>query len=202
MRDFYINLDGLKIRYKKANEESEKKVVLLHGMAFDADTWDNLGTITKLAEKGFAVYAIDVPGFGKSSGRRMNRWKVAELLKIVFDSLGLDKVFIVGPSMGGGIALAFSILYPSRLVGMALIAPAGLNDDRILESLNNLEMPVIIFWGEDDRIFQIERAYYLKNKLKNAELVICPKARHPCYLDTPELFHEKLIAFLNKIYQN
>ncbi len=201
MRDYYIQINGFKIRYKKANELAQRKVVLLHGMAFSADTWEELSTITKLSREGFGVYAIDVPGFGKSSGRRMNRWKVAEILNNVLDNLGVDKVFLVGPSMGGGIALAFGILYPYRLVGMALIAPAGLNDERVIESLNKLEMPIIIFWGENDRVFPLDKAYYLKNRLKNAELVICPKARHPCYLDIPDLFHKKLLNFLNKIFE-
>ncbi len=195
-----MEVKGINIRYKSVNEGSDRNVVLIHGMAFNADTWEKLGTLNKLGEAGFAVYAIDMPGFGKSSGKRLNRWVAAGILREILDKLGLGKVVLVGPSMGGGIALAFAVNYSSRLNALVLIAPAGLNDERIIESLDKISIPVLVFWGEKDRIFPLDMAYYLKEKIKQSELVICPKAKHPCYLDTPDLFHNKLIKFLNKTF--
>lgn len=200
MEDSYIIVDGVRVRYKKANEGSERKVVLLHGMAFNADTWDKIGTIEKLSKAGYGVYAIDIPGFGKSSGKRMRRWNAARFLAKILDKLSLSSVSLVGPSMGGGIALAFTILYQERVRGLILIAPAGLNDEEIISNLDRIKVPTLIFWGENDKVFPIELANYLNSKLNCSKLIICPRARHPCYLDTPELFNNKLIEFLNEVY--
>jgi len=202
MSEFFLEVEGIKIRYRKANEESPRKVVLLHGMAFNADTWYELGTINKLSEAGYAVYAIDMPGFGKSGGKRMNRWIAAEFLRKILDALGISHSALVGPSMGGGIALAFATLYQSKLIALILISPAGLKDDKIIGSLDKISIPVLIFWGEKDRVFPVDMAQYLKNKIERSELVICPNARHPCYLDTSDLFHEKLIQFLNRVFRD
>lgn len=201
MSESFLEVEGIRIRYRKANEESPRKVVLLHGMAFNADTWYKLGTINKLSEAGYAVYAIDMPGFGKSSGRRMSRWMAAEFLRKVLDELDINQSALVGPSMGGGIALSFAILYQSRLIALILISPAGLRDERITRELDKIRVPVLVFWGENDRVFPINMAQYLMNRIRGSELIICPNARHPCYLDAPDLFHKELIKFLGKVFK-
>lgn len=201
MSESFLEVEGIRIRYRKANEESPRKVVLLHGMAFNADTWYKLGTINKLSEAGYAVYAIDMPGFGKSSGRRMSRWMAAEFLRKVLDELDINQSALVGPSMGGGIALSFAILYQSRLIALILISPAGLRDKRITRELDKIRVPVLVFWGENDRVFPINMAQYLMNRIRGSELIICPNARHPCYLDAPDLFHKELIKFLGKVFK-
>ena len=101
--------------------------------------------------------------------------------------------------MGGGIALAFSIKYVDYVAGLVLVAPAGLNDNIILDNLKELKILVLLFWGERDRVFPLKMSSALTNQLPHVNLVICPKARHPCYLDTPELFHKQLLDFLNSL---
>jgi pimeloyl-ACP methyl ester carboxylesterase len=44
----------------------------------------------------------------------------------LFDALGLDRVHLVGFSLGGWIAADFAIFYPERLRTLTLITPAGL----------------------------------------------------------------------------
>ena len=195
----FITVGSYEIRLKSANENSVKKIVLLHGMAFTADTWDELGTLDVLESANFGVFALDMPGFGKSTGRRLNRQMAAEVLKQILDILHIDKTVLVGPSMGGGIVLAFAVKYPEYINGLVLIAPAGLNDAKILDNLEKLDMPALIFWGERDRVFPLKTSNILIERLQKAKLVICPKARHPCYLDTPEIFHKQLIEFLDSL---
>ncbi|MCD6483730.1 MAG: alpha/beta fold hydrolase [Candidatus Odinarchaeota archaeon] len=113
-------------------------------MSFTADTWDNLGTLDVLCDASFGVFALDMPGFGKLSRRRLNRHAAADVLKQILDKLQINKAVLIGPSMGGGIVLSFSIKYTSYVTGLVLIAPARLNDDVILDNLK-LNMPVLLF---------------------------------------------------------
>ena len=101
--------------------------------------------------------------------------------------------------MGGGIALAFAIKHLSYVSGLILIAPAGLTDSEILSNIEKLSIPTLIFWGERDRVFPLKTSNKIVQKIPHAKLVICPKARHPCYLDTPDLFHKHIIDFLSSL---
>ncbi len=193
-------VSNIRIRCKIANEGSPNNVVFMHGMAFNADTWDDLGTLDLVAKEGFGVYALDLPGFGKSSGTRLKRKQATEFIRTFLDEMMLEKCVLVGPSMGGGIALSYAVKYGDKLTGLVLIAPAGLDDPEIINNLTKISVPVLIFWGENDKIFPVEMGKNLAKKLRNSEFVICPKARHPCYLDCPELFHEKLIAFVKSVF--
>jgi len=201
MKDKYIEIMGIKIRYKAANTEVGRNVVFLHGMAFNADTWDNLGTLDLVAKEGFSVYAIDMPGFGKSGGKRLPRKAATEFLKKILDNLRIDKCVLVGPSMGGGIALSFAIKYIERILGLILIAPAGLNDPLITNNLHKINAPTLIFWGENDSVFPVSMGKELKDKIANSRFVLCSKARHPCYLDTPDIFHKNVLEFLRSIFR-
>jgi len=63
-------------------------VLLLHGKMFQAATWQEIGTLTKLAETGYRAVAMDMPGFGNSPTadieplRILNRLKFSKLLSI------------------------------------------------------------------------------------------------------------------------
>lgn len=197
--DKFLEIDDFRIRYKESSVLSDKAVVLLHGRAFTCDTWDKLGTLKILEENKIPFIALDMPSFGKSSGSLLNRHEAAELLKEILVIKGIKKVILVGPSMGGGIALSFAIRFPEYLLGLVLIAPAGLSDPKISGSISSISVPVLIIWGDKDDVFPVSEAYKLNKKIPNSTLVICSNARHPCYLDTPEIFHEALLDFLMEI---
>ena len=57
-------------------------------------------------------------------------------------------------------------------------------------------MPALVVWGAQDRMFRPAMAKTLAASFKTAEVVILPKAKHPAYLDQPDLFHEALLQFL------
>ena len=102
-------------------------VVLIHGFGGDSDNW--LFNIDELA-KTRPVYAIDLPGHGKSA-KTLAAGDLAELARGVadlIDDIGAEKVHLVGHSLGG--AVAFQILSdsPARVASVAGIAPVGLGE--------------------------------------------------------------------------
>lgn len=112
----FIEIDKFNLHYKEYGEK-DKVILLIHGFAANTFSFRNL--FEPLSKYG-RVIAIDVPGFGLTERVDKNRVKFnpysidgqVETIKIFLDKKGIDKVIILGHSMGGGIATYFSIKYP------------------------------------------------------------------------------------------
>ena len=119
---------GRTLVFKAAGLQNEATpVVLIHGFGGDSDNW--LFNIDELA-KSRPVYAVDLPGHGKSS-KTLATGDLGELAQAVadlIDEVGAGKVHLVGHSLGG--AVAFQILRdrPERVASVAGIAPIGLGE--------------------------------------------------------------------------
>ncbi len=113
-----------------AGAPNGKTVLLLHGKNFYGSYWE--GTIAALTAAGYRVVVPDQLGFGKSSKPDLAysfdllASNTAELL----DSLGVQKVAVVGHSMGGMLAVRFARAYPDRTTHLVLENPNGLEDYR------------------------------------------------------------------------
>lgn len=168
-----------------------RPILLLHGAAFDSGTWQKLGTIGVLANAGHRVIAVDLPGFGKSPARASDPSSFGvELLA----HLGIDRVVVVSPSMSGSVSLPLVFHHPDRVAGYVPIAPVG--SVEYAKKLKNSPVPALVVWGEKDRLFPPARAKALAESFEKAEVLILPGARHPAYLDQPEMFHEALLKFI------
>ena len=168
-----------------------RPVLLLHGAAFDSGTWQKLGTIDVLANAGHRVIAVDLPGFGKSPARRTDPSSFGvELL----EHLAIDRVVVVSPSMSGSVSLPLVLQHPERLAGYVPIAPVG--SVEYAKKLKNSPIPALVVWGEKDKLFPPTQANTLAQSFEHADVLILPGARHPAYLDQPEMFHEALLKFI------
>lgn len=91
-------------------------LVLLHGFTGDSSSWhsfyDEWGEVSR-------IIAIDIIGHGKTdSPEDVNKYqieKVAFHLFLLLEKLGVKQTDILGYSMGGRLALTFSILYPAKV---------------------------------------------------------------------------------------
>lgn len=100
-------------------------VVLLHGAGANLEDM-NLALGERLAA-AHRVILIDRPGLGFSKRDRRKGTSAAyqaDILRQVFDQLGIDRAVIVGHSWGGTLALTFALDFPQRVAGLVLIAPA------------------------------------------------------------------------------
>lgn len=100
-------------------------VVFLHGIADSAQTWQWVMRI--LAER-YRLIAPSFPGFGQSdkpavaySPELFTRFALALL-----DAVGLERVCLVGNSLGGLVALRLALSAPARVSALVLIGSAGL----------------------------------------------------------------------------
>lgn len=113
-----------------AGTPNGRTVVLFHGMNFFAAAFEV--TIEALRREGFRVIAIDRIGFGRSSkpDTHYNLHMPARHSKMLIDKLGLDRVAIVGHSMGGMVATRFASTYPETTSHVVMVNQIGLTDPR------------------------------------------------------------------------
>jgi pimeloyl-ACP methyl ester carboxylesterase len=103
-------------------------VVLLHGVGGGRESWGDViaGTGRAIAGAGFTAIAVDLPGYGDSpSIEPYDMAGLAGAVRALVDSLGPERVAIVGHSMGGMAAQELMARSPSRIAALALIGTSA-----------------------------------------------------------------------------
>jgi pimeloyl-ACP methyl ester carboxylesterase len=114
-----------------AGPANGRAIVLMHGKNFGGYYWHNVAQW--LAERGYRVIVPDQIGWGKSSkpdihySFQLLAGNTAHLL----DTLGAQKVTVIGHSTGGMLAVRFALMYPDRVAQLVLEDPIGLEDYRV-----------------------------------------------------------------------
>lgn len=110
-------------------------ILMFHGYADSADTWRQ--SLALLAREGHRAVAVDLPGFGAADPLlpdailpQLDEFALAA----VRYAAGRPRkpVLAVGNSLGGCVALRLAERHGDRLVGVAGVAPAGLEMSRLL----------------------------------------------------------------------
>jgi acylglycerol lipase len=122
---------GLSLYYQCWLPDKSPKAVLLvaHGLAEHSGRYKNL--VSYFVPKGYAVYTFDYRGHGKSEGLRSYVDRFSDYLadiKIFFDKVRKEqrraKIFLVGHSMGGTLAVPYAIEHQQELAGVITSAPS------------------------------------------------------------------------------
>lgn len=125
--DKQIEVFGQQIHYLEAG--SGPTVILLHGLGGDVSNWAM--TIPALA-KQYHVYALDQIGFGQSA-KPLIAYRVATLVDFLngfYKQAGITKATLVGNSLGGWTAAAFTLAYPDKVDKLVLVDAAGYSPER------------------------------------------------------------------------
>lgn len=118
-----IVVDGVRLAYD--DEGSGEVVVCLHALAHGAG--DFAGFRTRHRDRR-RVVALDWPGQGRSADDHQppSSARYADLLAGVLDGLRLERVVLLGNSIGGGAALRLAAARPDRVRGVIAANPSGL----------------------------------------------------------------------------
>lgn len=103
-------------------------VVMIHGFGGDLDSW--MFNQPVLAED-HEVLAFDLPGHGRST-KEVGTADMAMLVRTLgafLDAVGIERAHLVGHSMGGALAMAFTLRHGPRVTGLTLVAPGGLGPE-------------------------------------------------------------------------
>ncbi|MFB6319671.1 alpha/beta fold hydrolase [Saccharicrinis sp. FJH54] len=117
----------------KPDRYNGKNIMLLHGKNFNGAYWGT--TIKALTDAGFRVIVPDQIGFGKSSKPEHFQYSFQQLAKntkAVLDSIGVERIAVLGHSMGGMLATRFTLMYPGIVDKLILENPIGLEDWKLV----------------------------------------------------------------------
>ncbi|NYZ13819.1 alpha/beta fold hydrolase [Azospirillum sp. RWY-5-1] len=161
----------LTIHFNDAGQ-GEETVVMLHGSGPGASGWANFSrNVGPFVDAGYRVILMDCPGWSKSdpilctgSRSELN----ARALRGLLDALDLDRIHIVGNSMGGHSAVAFALANPTRVGrlvlmgggtgGVSLFQPMPLEGIKLLQgvyrdpTLENLKKMLNVFMFDASKL--------------------------------------------------
>lgn len=114
----YVLVDGIRVRYQDYGRGSSA-VVFVHGWSCDSTFWR-----LQVPDRGNVRYIlIDLPGHGKSdvSPVDYSGYLFVRSVQAVMRNAGVEKVVLVGHSMGAAVALQFVHMYPKEVAGLVLV---------------------------------------------------------------------------------
>jgi len=119
----HVSIHGHDIAYRRAG--SGPALLLVHGMAGSSRTWKEV--MPRLAEH-CDVIAPDLLGHGDSATPTgdYSLGSFAALLRDLLGALEVDRVTVVGQSLGGGVAMQLSYQFPELVERLVLVCSGGL----------------------------------------------------------------------------
>jgi 4,5:9,10-diseco-3-hydroxy-5,9,17-trioxoandrosta-1(10),2-diene-4-oate hydrolase len=133
----FADAAGMRLHYHEAGPGDDGAaagdrlpVVLLHGGGPGASAWSNFGRTLPVFASRFRTLLVDQPGFGQSDRPPVtgNYFTfAADALAGLLKTLGIERVHLLGNSLGGGTAVRFALNYPDRAGRLVLMAPGGLS---------------------------------------------------------------------------
>ncbi|WP_351228616.1 alpha/beta hydrolase [Streptomyces sp. NPDC002133] len=122
-----VQVDGTPFPYRELGDGNGVPLVLLHHVTAVLDDWDP-AVLDGLATER-RVIAVDLRGVGRSGGTTPDNFEaMADDVAAFLDALGLDKVDLLGFSLGGIVAQVTTLRYPDRVrrIVLAGTTPANL----------------------------------------------------------------------------
>jgi pimeloyl-ACP methyl ester carboxylesterase len=141
----WATVGGERVHFYRARRRRRQgpPMLLVHGLGSNANAF--FRTLQPLARRFGEVYALDLPGNGFSPLPARGPLRLQEHLEVLRafrrEVVG-EPVFLVGNSLGGGMALSTAVEEPAAVRALALVAPAGaqVSEARFAELLDSFRV--------------------------------------------------------------
>lgn len=175
-----LDISGIKFNIENPKEIDRNKdfVLFLHGFTGSAEDWF---PVFELLPEKYNYIAIDIIGHGKSDSpvdpAKYNVDSLTSQIKYIKDHITSNKIFLLGYSMGGRLALNYAIAYPDDIKGLILESTsAGIKSDeerqkryeedlKIVEFIETHTLEEFIEMWSDQELFNTQRRFS-NDKLK------------------------------------
>ena len=253
--------------YLDGGPEDADVLFMIHGFGADKDNWTRFA---RSLTRTHRVIAPDLPGFGETGWHPGRDYSLTAQRDRVADfaaALGLERIHLIGNSMGGHLAGLYAYEYPNDVMSLALVNNAGvispdesdlqralaqgenplivrsLDDfDRLIEFVSykepfvpwpvrgvmaqtaldradenasiftalisdaaglepllaEINMPVLIIWGEYDRVLDVSSIEKMRPLLPQAEVIIMEDTGHIPMLERPSETAAHYFQFLSR----
>ncbi|HSC82890.1 MAG TPA: alpha/beta hydrolase [Pseudomonas sp.] len=147
-----IQVNGLNIHYYEGGPADGETILMLHGFGANRDNW--LRFSRSLSQR-YHIIVPDLPGFGESSKPDISYdvASQAERMQALVKALGIQKVHLIGNSMGGHIAALYAARHPDEVLSLALLDNSGVNSPTKSEMFQRIERgepnPLVVRKPED-----------------------------------------------------
>lgn len=115
-----ITFDQCSLHYETYGKQENPPLLLLHGIGADIEMWRP--QINALPEKGYFLIIPDIRGHGTS--QPPDQFRISDCVQDMYDLLTflkIEKVHVVGVSMGGMIAQQFTLDHPHKVISQTLV---------------------------------------------------------------------------------
>jgi pimeloyl-ACP methyl ester carboxylesterase len=229
-----MKIRDLEVAYVHLGQDKDpaQTRVFIHGYGLRIEAFEKL---LKILAEDYPVIAIDLPGFGESDAPYFWGYEAyAQFVSEFLDACRLNKVHIMGQSMGGGIALATAALFPEKISSVVIMNSAGIPmrngqpsmvgrvqelwaqgfDKKIWQAflanskrlkglmrtlvvptqhdirnlLPKIKAPVLLAWGDCDKMLPINYAYEMAALIPRAKVATVSGGYHEWGLIQPEIF--------------
>ena len=133
----HIKIRGSNHYYKDLNPENKSTILLVHGHPFNNSMWDYQLDILK----NYRLVLPDLKGYGKTD-YQFDKIFIEEQaldLAILLDNLNIEKINLIGLSMGAQIIIEFARLFPHRTLSLVICDSNPTNENHMTYN-NRLEL--------------------------------------------------------------
>jgi pimeloyl-ACP methyl ester carboxylesterase len=113
-------VDGLKL-HSSSSGRGSSALIFVHGWTCDESSWD--AQVSEFAKK-YRVLTLDLPGHGQSAGPADGKFSMnlfARAVEAVRAEAGVERVVLVGHSMGAPVIREYARLYPRHVAGLVAV---------------------------------------------------------------------------------
>ncbi|MBW2093060.1 MAG: alpha/beta hydrolase, partial [Deltaproteobacteria bacterium] len=137
-KDKWLEVNGFKLHYLEWGNQGNPPILLLHGFLGHAHVWDEFAV--KIIDD-YHVLALDQRGHGQSQKAKDEAYSLDDHftdLSAFSELLELDKLILVGHSMGGRNALFFTACLPERVKKLVLVDARPAMNRRSTKALKDI----------------------------------------------------------------
>ena len=170
----YANVNGAKLYYEIAGEGHP--LTLIHGGLVDRRLWEDQ---FEAFSQHYRTLRYDVRAFGNSSVPTDGDYSMVDDLYHLLKFLGIEKTYLMGLSMGGGIAIDFTLAHPDTIDALipvgAAVSGFEWSDNEETQKLGEI-IDAALKAGDFEKVVEIENRIWTDGPNRTPDQVD-PKVR-------------------------